>query len=508
LKLPPKFWTLLALATAPAAAQEGGAAPIATVPAIEAPAVSDEPQVTVDDLVRRALESSPQLRIAVEEAEAARQRSSAARSRPNPTLELVPRLLGSREAAESEITLSQPLDIFGQRRAQAVAARSELNRAELESTLARRALIAQVKNSASELFGAQEAEALGRIQVEVARLFREAAARRAQLGDVPPVQVQRAELELLRAQNELSNAQADRLVRRAALNQLIGQPPESPLRVALPELASFSAASTSISSGVPSGGAASTSDVAQRSEVGDLASVREKTLPGALTERPDVVSAGALLESRRAQVQVLRRQRLPEVALQARRSPFLGERGSYALRAVVTMPLFDFGSLKSERRAAQAEVRAQEAQVELLRAQVSLQVEQALVRLRSQQQSVARYREGIVPLTLELLRKTQIGYDQGASTYLEVLEAQRSLRQVQTEYLQALVGVRIGEAALETALGAPGVPEPRGEVSNPTGPTAPPGTAPPGTVPPDAVSTGAPATLQAMPQGEAGGEAR
>jgi outer membrane protein TolC len=203
--------------------------------------------------------------------------------------------------------------------------------------------------------------------------------------------------------------------------------------------------------------------------------------------RPDVASAQATLEARQAQVQLLRRERLPVVELQARRSAFFGRAGSYGLRAVVTLPLFDFGSLKQERRAVEAEVRAQEATIRLLRSQVATQVEQALLRLQQQQQTVERYRTRIVPLTLDLLRKTQIGYAQGASTYLEVLEAQRTLRQVQTEYLQALVGTRTQEAALEGALGAAPPAEVLGELTNPTGPAPLPGTAAPGTVSPGTI---------------------
>jgi len=43
----------------------------------------------------------------------------------------------------------------------------------------------------------------------------------------------RAALELLRVENELTGARAERLVRGAVLNQLIGQAPKTLLRVAL-----------------------------------------------------------------------------------------------------------------------------------------------------------------------------------------------------------------------------------------------------------------------------------
>ena len=238
---PSKIWPLLVLAAAaPVGAQE--TPPAADAPRdpkgaptpIVVPEVVAEPEVSVDELVQRALANNPQLPIARQTQEAARQRLNAVRSFQNPTLELVPRVIGSREAADSEVILSQLIDLFGRRRAQTGVAAAELRGAQAQSTLVERSLVVAVKNAAADLFAAQEAESLGGVQLEIAQLFRDAAARRAELGDVPPVQVQRAELELLRVQNELTNAQAERLARRAGLNQLIGQAPETPLRVALP----------------------------------------------------------------------------------------------------------------------------------------------------------------------------------------------------------------------------------------------------------------------------------
>ena len=588
---------LLLLFAAPLRAQQ------APPPApIVAPQPSDEPAIMVAELVARALQNSPQLPIARQSEEAARQRVLAARSLPGPTLELVPRIAGNRDAADTEIILSQPLDLFGKRRARGAVAKAQLRAAQSQSVLAQRALIVEVKNAATDLFAAQEAENLGQVQVEVAQQFRDAAARRAQLGDVPPVQVQRADLELLRAQNELTVAQTERAVRRVALNQLIGQAPETPLRVALPELGSatdslrfstatprpntvfdvlenaanvtplvtansdaknevasaaaesgiagavnaeseiapavangiapplpvtpgenavaiapaiaatpdaaatvnVNAAATASGAPISSSSNAATNPVASggapllgaSSQVGsDLVALRAQFLPS-LEQRPDLVGAQATLEARRAQARVLASERRPNIELQARRGSFFGGDNSYALRAVITVPLFDFGSNKSERRALEAEARAQESSIKLLRSQAAAQIEGALLRLNQQRQTVARYRNGIVPQTLDLLRKTRIGYAAGASTYLEVLEAQRTLRQVQTEYLQALVGARSGEAALESALGTDLPANLTGAISNPVGASTPPGVAPPGTVPPNVIPPNVVAPVQ------------
>ncbi len=479
------------------------------------PLAVPEAELTVDELVLRALQNSPQIPVARRAQEAARQRLAALRAAQNPVLGVVAGI-GSREARDEEVILSQPLDVFGRRRAQAGVAAAELRRAQAETTLAERTLTASVKNAASDLLAAQEAENLGQVQVEVAGLFRDAAARKAELGDAPPVQAQRAELELLRAQNELDNARAERQMRRVALNQLIGQAPETPLRVAFGEKAEDGIQKTGEARAAQPQSASSpnaTSAVAPRlphsvfrlpysAQAGsDLIGLRAQLLPGALANRPDVAGAQATLEARQAQVGALRRERLPVVELQARRSSAFGREGSYALRAVVTLPLFDFGSLRHERRAAEAETLAQQATIALLRSQVAAQVEQALIRWRQQRQTVERYRSGIVPLAVELLRKTQIGYAAGASTYLEVLEAQRALRQTQTEYLQALAGARRGETALESALGATPPADLTGVLSNPAGAATPPGVAAPGTVPGGTVppATTAPATENTQP---------
>ncbi len=486
-----------------------------------APALAVEPEASVEELIQLAIANNPQLPIARENLEAARQRASGARAMLNPTLQAVPRIIGDRNAADTEIIVSQPLDVFGRRRAQARVLEAGISGAEAANLLAQRSLIVQVKNAASDLFAAQESENLGVVQVEVAQLFRNAAARRAAVGDVPAVQVQRADLELARTRNELNVARAERGARRAALNQIVGRAPETPLRVALPIAADFAAvlqmpvagrpdasrpdangpdASPAFAGGTgandasvspnisgvepPAAGGSLAGNVpATALDNADLTSQRAALLPGALV-RPDIVGAQSTLAARQAQVKAIARQRYPDIELQVRRGSFFGQGdSSTALRAVLTLPIFDFGSINHEKKAAQAEVRAQEAQLTLLQQQAATQVEQALIRLGQQRLTVESYRTEIVPQTLDLLRKTQIGYAAGASTYLEVLDAQRTLRQVQTEYLQALVGTRTSEAALESALGAApptSIVEP---LVNPTGAVAPPGVAAPGTIP-------------------------
>ena len=419
-----------------------------------APVPSDEPEITLETLIQRARANNPRLEIARQNLEAAQGRAQSLRARVGPTLQLVPAIGGNREARDEEIVVAQPLDVFGARRARAEVGKAEARRAQAQSRALARTLEVEIRGAAALLFAAQEAESLDRAQVEIAELFRAAANRRAALGDVPQVQAQRAQLEFLRAQNDFAASRAARLTRRTQLNVLIGALPNAPLRVALP--LDFRATATgnpraedsstqSSSLETPNGAPATGAQIGGALVAPDAAT---------LATRPDIAGAQAALDARRAEVRALRRERLPQVELQARRAPFLGRDGGggTAIRAVVTVPLFDFGVFKGQTRAAQAEVRAGEVQIALLNQQAAARIEIARVQIQTRRDQAARYQTQILPLTLDLLRKTQIGYAQGASTYLEVLEAQRTTRQIQSEYLQALVGVQNGETALDAAI--------------------------------------------------------
>ena len=62
-------------------------------------------------------------------------------------------------------------------------------------------------------------------------------------------------------------------------------------------------------------------------------------------------------------------------------------------------------------------------------------------------------KEEVLPLTGETLSKTQIGYEQGKFSYLDVLDAQRTLFEARTNYLDALRRYHIGAASIQRLTG-------------------------------------------------------
>ncbi|RYG67780.1 TolC family protein, partial [bacterium] len=322
------LWSGLALNSAAALAQD--IPPTPPLPPVVAEAPNNEPELFLAQLIELAVKNNPRGLIARENLSAAQQRAGASRAYINPILQMVPGFTGDRNARDEEVILSQQIDLFGLRRARFGVTEAEVRRSQAEIALADRSLRFDIKTAAIALFAAQETEALERVQVDIAKQFRDAAARRAELGDVPPIQVQRAELELLRLENNLANASVQRLTQRAALNWLIGESPDKPLRVALPLNESATAPLRFPVVGATPGSPETGIERSGPSIDADLA------------QRPDIMSARATVALRQAQARAVKRENMPTVQLQARRSAFFGRDGSSALRAVVTLPLFDF----------------------------------------------------------------------------------------------------------------------------------------------------------------------
>lgn len=68
-------------------------------------------------------------------------------------------------------------------------------------------------------------------------------------------------------------------------------------------------------------------------------------------------------------------------------------------------------------------------------------------------QIVREYQGGILEQSERLAQLARTGYERGATSYLEVLEAQRTLRSTKTDYISALAKYAEAIARLEWATG-------------------------------------------------------
>lgn len=184
-------------------------------------------------------------------------------------------------------------------------------------------------------------------------------------------------------------------------------------------------------------------------------------LPGALLERrPDVQLAEYELQASTAAIGVATAQQFPRVALtgdvglQSVQAGSLFDPASFAYQVAgnVLQPVFNAGRNAArvdaaDAQAVQAEMSYRTSVLNALR-----EVNDAVTIITNGRDQVRSWGAGVVSVT-EVLRLSQLRYRFGATTFLQVLDAQRSLLDAQRGYISARANLYRGYVRLYRALG-------------------------------------------------------
>ena len=187
-------------------------------------------------------------------------------------------------------------------------------------------------------------------------------------------------------------------------------------------------------------------------------------------ENPDLRAAAADLEVAHQDVRSARHAFLPSIAvdadygIEANRfalhsvvdaAPQAGELPNlgYFVTANLTVPIWDWGGLRSKLR--QTQTRERQAQVGLSQAQ--RQLLSTLYSLYNEavaaKAAVDNFRH-VADLAAESLRLINLRYEAGESTALEVVDAQNTLVQARNAYDEAGSRYRVAVASLQTVTGS------------------------------------------------------
>jgi len=173
----------------------------------------------------------------------------------------------------------------------------------------------------------------------------------------------------------------------------------------------------------------------------------------ALEHRPDLQSAARLRASREALLHESRAQSQPDFFVEGRHSTIDPTVGGSTLRFGFLFPLLDFGKNRADISSAKAALKEQDAIAAEARRLALLDVETALRNYEQTRRAVEAFVGGRLSSSQELLNLAQLGYSRGATSLLELLDAQQVYRSEQTDYLRALADYNIAVAALEHAVG-------------------------------------------------------
>ncbi|NCQ31412.1 MAG: TolC family protein [Armatimonadetes bacterium] len=392
-------------------------------PPIAAPAPQSPPRLSLQECLQQALQGNPSLQAARQRMVAAGGRLTAARALPNPEVQVVP--VGS--ANDNPVIVTQVFEVLGKRKHRARTAESEKQVAEHELRAVELAVLAAVSAAYVDLQEAERAQALAEEAAKLARSLHEAAQRQFDLGDVARAHVVRTRLQVGRVEQESVTARGEVAVRAAALNWLLGREAATPVAPA---------------------------EELQYAELEPAPELKAR----ALTQRPEVQAAEAGLSARSQAVELARAQRNPDLFFQTRLGHDDGGGRSGLTALGLTVPGWDWGSVRGQVREAQANLAEQRALLTAAQNAVSLEVEAALRRLQTSREIVQRYQTQVVPDAEELMKMTQVGYEQGATGYLEVIDAQQSLTDARTALARAVAEHQRNVVELRRAAGEPFAP--------------------------------------------------
>lgn len=385
------------------------------------------------EAVRLAVERNPAVQAALHAWEAARARARLAGALPDPELEIeleeVPALGRPGDYGERAVGVGQRVELplkwwhrrqAGRRQAEAVRL-SILETARLDMMLrARRAYDRVALHETLLRHARRDRELAGEI-LRQARLRFEA-------GDVPELDVIQAGVEAGRADSRLTAAANDLAAAGQGLNALLARPLQTPFTL-------------------------SDSLVCAPFEA-DPADLRET----ALRQRPELSGLAMNLEALRSRQAEAAAAWWPDLVVGvARQSLHEGERReeSWRLGASVELPLWAFSRQRAESAEARAEAALAEAEREALRYRVLLETGEAWLDLKAAAGQVALFDGRILPGAERALAAAVRSYEEGRSTYLELIEARRAWNETRVEDARVRFEYRAAEAALERAVGGP-----------------------------------------------------
>lgn len=423
----PALAALLALTASPAAAQEDA-----------------EPRLTLDEVVARALRTSPtvaQSSGAVRSAESAERSalgaflpslslstgaSLASTERFNPTTNTT--VSGSSDSYSAGLNSSVALFTAGRRGAELRRTRAQTASAEATLTLQEFNVALVAKQTFFAVLRGDETLAVAESQLARAEQSLEAAERRISVGSATTSDRLRSQLELNQAKQAVLRARTERRTAAFELGRLVGA--DGPVG-AQPDA---------------------------RLEPRPLSVSDAELELLVVAAAPSVEAAEATFRANEAGVRVARTQYFPTINLSGgydwfnQEAAFDGGRTSWSTRLSLSYPIFNGFQREDAIERASVQARTARYQLEDARRAARSQLQSALATLELARQQIELAEEAVA-VAREDLRVQQERYRLGVATMLDQLTSQTALAQAENDLVAARYDYQIARAQVETLVG-------------------------------------------------------
>ncbi len=391
------------------------------------------PVLTLDEVERAALLGNPEIRVATRKLAVMEAHVPAAGALDDPQFMYrgwgVPlRHPWDYDSAQNMLMISQSFSGFGKRGLRAEIARTDV--AEAKAMLADKRLDIQVRvrKAFYDLLRTQDELRIHDEHVAIARQAVEAARIKYTVGKVPQQDILKAQVELTRLAEHLIHFEQDADMAAARLNTLMGREPTTPVSVR-----------------------------------GDYAI--PQTLPAtealeklALASRPDLAEAQAALQKSTQEHALSNKSYTPDFTLAGGYMLMpsgSATRNNYMIEGSITLPWLNRSKHDSEIAEAKAQVGELDAELAATRNAAFGQIQEALVQVKSAERLAELYRNLLQPQAHATLQSTVIAYENDRTDFLNLLDSQMTVVDMDLAYFQSLAEFEARFADLELAVGAP-----------------------------------------------------
>ncbi|MBI4487748.1 MAG: TolC family protein [Deltaproteobacteria bacterium] len=391
--------------------------------------------LTVLEAINEALAKNPEIAVLRERLQSMRARAKQAPYLEDPEISIqfggVPLANPTNlsRADSNMFGIRQKFPFFGKLGLKEKIALQEAKIMEEELRAKEREIISRVKMVYAELFMVQKEIEILREQLEIMRGIIRATEARYQVGKVTQQDVFKALLEQSQIMNQHILAEEERKTSEVRLNALLNRPPQTPMEIP--------------------------SDLA----VPRLSLTRAGLEEMALANRPELRGAERGIE---------RAERMYELADRNRKFPdfMLGwdywwmptdemTKNRYGAMVNITIPFspWTLGKRNYEVEETLAESRVAKAEWDAVRNMTLREIGESWAKVQAGQRSEELYREGILSQADLSFRAAMTAYQTGRAEFVNLLEAQRALREARMGYYRAMVGLVQSMADLERAVG-------------------------------------------------------
>ena len=331
-------------------------------------------------------------------------------------------------AGQNMFMLSQTFPGFGKRSLRTSVAESGVAEAKAALEAVRLDIRIRVRKAFYDLLRAEDGLRIHDEHVDIARQAVEAARIKYAVGKVPQQDILKAQISVTRLAEHLIHFEQDIELAQARLDTLLGRDPHEPINVR---------GEYETALGLPS---------------------LEALEKAALQSRPDLIQAQAAAEKSRQEQALAREAYNPDLTVTAgymlmpRGSEF---RNNYMVEGSINLPWLNRRKHESEISEATAIVNEQDAEIAAMRNAAFGQIQEVLVQAKAAQKLASIYQNSLRPQAEATLQSTVIAYENDRTEFLDLLDSQMTVIDLDLAYFQALADFEARLADLELAVGKP-----------------------------------------------------